>query len=352
MSKRLLFITPIFPQNASEDSVVPFINQFTQQFETNTDVKIDVISLMYPFSSSNYTIGNVTVYPIGSNFKPLFKQIPFLIKAILKGRSLHKRHQFDGVLCFWYRESALVGKALCYWLKIKQVVWMLGQDINKDNKYIGLLRIPRAQLIMMSLQQSNFFYQNHGIKVHKIANVAISRNLFPEFNSFERPFDIIGVGNLGALKNYSLFIDIISLLETKNYNVIIIGEGEELEMLTARSKQLGLSENIRFLGALTHKEVLDYMNKSKVFLHTSKSEGGGTVLQEALYSGCKVVSTIAIEKNQVSDNFYFSTDKQDLANHINRLFRAPFTHGRTEHFKMEDSINVIYNSFYNESKIS
>ena len=241
MSKRLLFITPIFPQNDREDSVVPFISQFSQQFETHTEVQIDVISLMYPFSAKKYTLGNINVYPIGSNFKPFYQQIPFLVQAILKGRSLYKNHHYDGVLCFWYRESALVGKVLSYWLKIKQVVWMLGQDINKDNKYISLLKIPPPQLIMMSLQQSNFFYENHGIRIHKIANVAISKNLFPEFNSFERPFDILGVGNLGALKNYGLFIDIISLLESKNHNIIIIGEGEELEMLIEKTKQMGLN---------------------------------------------------------------------------------------------------------------
>jgi len=347
MSKRLLFISPIFPKNVNEDHVVPFISQFTQQFATTTEIKIDVLSLMYPFSSAKYTLGNVTVYPIGSNFKPIFRQIPFLVKAILKGRSLHKQNKYDGILCFWYRESALVGKALGYLLQIKQVVWMHGQDINKDNKYISLLKIPHQQLVMISLQQSDFFFQNHKIRVRKIANVAVTRSLFPAFNTDERIYDVVGVGNLGALKNYSLFLDIISLLDRNNYNIIIIGDGEEMDMLKEKSKQLGL-ENIHFLGKLTHKEVLDYLNKSKVFLHTSKSEGGATVVQEALYSGCKVVCTIALENKVEGDHFYFSTDKEQLANQVATLLSKPLEHKRIENFKMEDSIKIIYDSFYND----
>jgi glycosyltransferase involved in cell wall biosynthesis len=346
MTKRLLFITPIFPQHSAEDTVVPFISQFTQQFTEDTDVKIDVISLMYPFSTEQYTIGKVTVYPIGSNFKSFLKQIPFLIKAILKGKSLHKQNPYDGVLCFWYRESALVGKVLSRFLKIKQTVWMLGQDINKDNKYIPLLKIPRAQLVMMSLQQSDLFDDYHKIRIEKIANVAITRKLFPVFNSGARQYDILGVGNLGTLKNYTLFVDVISGLKRKNCNAIIIGEGEELAMLKAKVQQLGLSENIRFLGAMPHATVLDYMNQSKIFLHTSKSEGGGTVLQEALYSGCKVVSTIAVENNLETDNFYCSVEKQALADQIDVLLEKPLVHERIENFKMEDSIKIIYDSFY------
>ncbi len=347
MSKRLLFITPIFPKNISEDHVVPFVSQFTKQFEKITDCEIDVISLMYPFTKEKYSLGNINVYPIGSNFKPSFKQIPHLLKAILKGRSLHKRHKYDGILCFWYRESAMVGKALCNLLQIKQVVWMHGQDINKDNKYISLLKIPHQQLVMISLQQSDFFFQNHKIRVPKIADVAVTRDLFPVFNTDERVYDVVGVGNLGALKNYSLFLDIISLLGRNNYKIIIIGDGEEMDMLKEKSKQLGLG-NIHFLGKLTHKEVLDYLNKSKVFLHTSKSEGGATVVQEALYSGCKVVCTIALENKLEGDHFYFNTDKEQLANQVATLLSKPLEHKRIENFKMEDSIKIIYDSFYND----
>jgi glycosyltransferase involved in cell wall biosynthesis len=348
MSKRLLFITPIFPKNIDEDSVVPFISQFTQAFAETTDVHIEVISLMYPFSSKKYSIGEINVYPIGSKFVPFIKQIPFLIKAIFKGKSLFKQNKYDGILCFWYRESALIGWLLSYFLNVKLVVWLLGQDINANNKYIKLLKIPKNQLVLMSRQQSDLFFEYQKIKIDKIANVAITRNLFPELNTNERKIDILGVGNLGALKNYSLFIEIISLLKDKKCNAIIIGDGEEMEMLKSKTQQLGLSNNIEFIGSKSHNEVLDYMNNAKIFLHTSKSEGGGTVLQEALYSGCKLVSTIDIESYTDEESFYFSLEKLKLIERIDALLPRNLIAKRIENFKMEDTIKVIYDSFYKD----
>lgn len=349
MSKRLLFITPIFPKDASEDSVVPFIFQFTKEFTTNTEVKVDVISLMYPFSKTSYSVDGIDVYPIGSRFRKSVRKLPFLFKAIYKGIQLFRKNNYDGVLCFWYRESTFVGKIISGLFKKKLIVWMLGQDINKDNSYIKLLKIPKEKLVMTSLQQSQFFYKNHQIKVDTIGNVAISRQLFPELNKAERKIDVLGVGNLGALKNYSLFIEILSQVQNKNLKAVIIGDGEELEELKAKASELGLSDNIQFAGALSNKEVLNCMNNAKVFLHTSKSEGGATVIQEALYSGCKIVSTIDIEKSEEMDVYYFSTQKEELVSKVNFfLTECPKPTERVERFKMEDTISVIYDSFYKD----
>lgn len=348
MSKRLLFITPIFPKDAAEDTVVPFIIQFTQQFTSDTTVKIDVISLMYPFSKTPYKIGNIDVFPIGSRFKKSVQQLPYLIKAIYKAIRLSRKNKYDGVLCFWYRESALVGKIASYLMRKKLIVWMHGQDINKDNSFISFLKIPKEKLVMLSQQQREFFYQNHQIKVDKIANVAISRAKFPELNNSERKIDVLGVGNLGALKNYSLFIELLSRLKQKNLKTVLIGNGEEMEMLMKKAAKLGLTESVHFTGALSHKEVLEYMKNAKVFMHTSKSEGGGVVLQEALYSGCKVVSTIDIENVEQLDCFYFGTEPNELSAKIDSYLNDGKIPERIEHFKMEDTILVIYNSFYKD----
>ncbi len=348
MSKRLLFITPIFPKNASEDAVVPFIIQFAQKFGAHTNVKIDVISLMYPFTTKHYSIDGIEVYPIGSRFRTSIYKVPYLIRAIYKGSQLCRKNNYDGILCFWYRESALVGKILSSLFRKKLTVWMLGQDINKDNLYLKLLKIPTPQLIMISNQQRQFFYQNHQLKVNTIANVAITRELFPELNMMARNIDVLGVGNLGALKNYTVFIELLADLKSKHLKAAIIGAGEELEMLKEQAFQLGVADNIQFLGSVSHAQVLAQMNNAKVFLHTSKSEGSGTVLHEALYSGCKVVSTIDIEDGERLKSFYFSTHKQELSVAIQRFLADTSTPERVEHFKMEDTVAAIYNRFYSD----
>ncbi|TCP28284.1 glycosyltransferase involved in cell wall biosynthesis [Tenacibaculum skagerrakense] len=351
MSKRLLFITPIFPKKLEEDYVVPFLAQFTYVFAEQTDVVVDVISLAYPFEKIEYKLNNVTVYAIGSKFISPIKQFPFMLRAVYKGVRLHKKNKYDGVLCFWYREAALVGVLLNKLLGLKLRVWFLGQDVQKGNKYIPLLRISPKKLIMISKQQREIFYKNHNIFIDKIANVAFDRKKFPELNKDERPIDIIGVGNIGFIKNYALFLDIIIVLREffPNLRAVICGaDAGQKPLLDKKVQENQLEQNITFTGRISLTEVYDYMNKSRVFLHTSNAEGAGLVLQEALYLGCKVVSTIEVEESdEIKNHFFFSKDTDVLTNNIKEYLNNPFEPVRIERFKMEDTIQCIYESFFN-----
>jgi glycosyltransferase involved in cell wall biosynthesis len=264
----------MFPMDKSEDSIVPFITHFTQQFAAITDIKVDVMSLMFP-QTQKYNFGKVRVYPIGSGYRKSFRILPYLIIAIVRGIQLQRRNNYDGILCFWYRECALIGKVLSRIFNIKLQVWMLDQDVKKENKYINLLKLPKNEIIMISKHQKIIFKEN--FNVNTIANVAIVRSGFPKLNKNERPITILGVGNLSILKNYF-----------DSINAIICG-GDSGDMVNLENKirALNLSGNIKFTGTISHKEVLDFMNNSICVLHTSKFEGSGTILHEALYSGCK-----------------------------------------------------------------
>lgn len=348
-NKRLLFITPIFPKDITQDYVVPFIYQFTDAFSNYTNIQIDVISLMYPFTNEQYQIKNITIYPIGSNFVKPIKQIPYFLKAISKGITLCKKNKYDGILCFWHREAALIGTILSKIFGLKLRVWFHGQDVKKSNKYISLLRLHPKKMIMISAQQRNFFYKDHNIKVATIANVSINKNLFPKLNLEERTIDVLGVGNIGSLKNYTLFVDIIALLQKEfpEINTIICGDdGGEKKALEEKIKHLNLTKNITLVGQKHHNEVLKYMNNTTIFLHTSKFEGAGTVLHEALYSGCKVVSTIEIEDTEEINEFYYSKNLIELKDKIHEFLNSKSTSKRIEKFKIEDTIKVIYDSFY------
>jgi glycosyltransferase involved in cell wall biosynthesis len=344
MQKHFLFIVPMFPKNEEEDHIMPFITQFTKQFAYQKNVKIDIISLLFPIGNSYAVNEQITVYPMGSGYLRTYKFIPFYIKAIRKAIQLNRENKYTGILSFWYRECALIGKFTSLLIRKKQIVWMLGQDVKKDNKFIPFLRIKKQNIVMLSAQQRDLFYKNHGIYIDKIANIAIDRALFPELNKNIRTIDVLGVGNLGAVKNYSFFIDIVAELKTEfpDIKVAICGDGEEREKLLQKIEHLQLQDTIILKGALSHQETLLQMNNSKVFLHTAIAEGAGGVLHEALYSGCSVVSTIAIEDTENLDCFYYSQNKSEIAKKIAYYLKTNIPHPRVEKFKMEDSVNLLF----------
>ncbi len=103
-------------------------------------------------------------------------------------------------------------------------------------------------------------------------------------------FQIISAGRLSIEKNFSLLINAFSLLENKsNIFLTIYGEGPERNALELLIKKLNLEQYVSLPG-YTHN--LDQkLRGSNLFVMTSIWEGFGNVLVEAMYAGCKIIST-------------------------------------------------------------
>lgn len=73
---------------------------------------------------------------------------------------------------------------------------------------------------------------------------------------------------------------------------IIIGMGEMEEKLKSYARKHGLMDRVTFTGAMPPHEVRRYMEQADIFLFTStKGEGWGAVLNEAMNSSCAVVAS-------------------------------------------------------------
>ncbi|MDP0506679.1 MAG: glycosyltransferase [Fusobacterium sp. JB019] len=88
--------------------------------------------------------------------------------------------------------------------------------------------------------------------------------------------------------------DVTTLIRTfKNYlgeeKLYIIGDGEDKKLLENKVKDLKLSNKVIFLGEKENPYI--YMKKARAFILSSKGEGFGLVLVEALYTGTKVISS-------------------------------------------------------------
>ncbi|WP_299211984.1 glycosyltransferase family 4 protein [uncultured Aquimarina sp.] len=347
MKKKLLFITPLFPKNKDDDTIVPFIYQFCNYLDTNfDDLQIDIIALRYPDKKKEYSINSLKIYPVGGGFKTKWNSVLVISKALIKGIKLFGRTDYDGILSFWYSDTAIVGNLLKLIFRVKHFTWLQGQDVKSNNKYLRLFRPTEDQLIVVGKNHQEVLKKHWGMTVKKIANVAVDTNTFPELNIEQRPIDIIGVGNLGALKNYSLFIEIILELKKvfKNINVIICGDGEEKEMLNTKIDSLGLRGNITLMGYVPNKKVRELLNDSKILLHTSQFEGNSMVVQEALYSGCKVISTFPLLERIT--NFFFEDNKASLIKQSTTLLSKNHEAKRVRHFKIEETADVIYSCFF------
>lgn len=65
----------------------------------------------------------------------------------------------------------------------------------------------------------------------------------------------------------------------------VLGEGPELERLQALSLDLGIANQVKFLGLLPREAVLDSLGQSSVLVHPSLHDSGGWVPLEAMAAG-------------------------------------------------------------------
>lgn len=101
---------------------------------------------------------------------------------------------------------------------------------------------------------------------------------------------VIGVGRLTHQKDFvTLLRAFARLRKTRSARLIVLGEGEERDALRGLAIDLGVAGDVDFPGYKTGR--LGYMARARVFVLSSRWEGFGNVLVEALACGVPVVST-------------------------------------------------------------
>lgn len=327
--------------------MVPFIQQFVISFiENHPEVEITIFTLKTPKGTSYFWKG-IKVIPMNISTKNKINQIIDLVKSSIKINRFVQRQNIDGILSFWYQESALLGKIASKLYGVKHYTWLQGQDVFKQNLYFKYFKPKSSQLIALSNFQNNVLAQEFNLKTNNVCPIVVNPGFFPKLNLNERSIDIFGAGSFIPLKNYHLFINVILELKKTypNLNVVLAGNGPlEVELQSSINK-LGLENTITLTGLLSHKETMNYMNNSKIFLHTSKFEGGGMVLYEALYSGCQVISSIPIEKEK--SEFHFCNTKEKMIYNIQQILKKPLKAKRVTVNNIEKSTVTIYQLFFN-----
>ncbi|MDM1765542.1 MULTISPECIES: glycosyltransferase [unclassified Acinetobacter] len=122
----------------------------------------------------------------------------------------------------------------------------------------------------------------------------VSENFFTVNASFESKKNrIISICHLNKNKNSELLIRAFEqvLKSSPNAELVIGGEGDERIKLELLVKELKIEKNVIFLGALTRDQVKEEIQKSALFVVSSKYETFGVVVVEALALGKPVVST-------------------------------------------------------------
>ncbi|MEU4197373.1 glycosyltransferase family 4 protein [Kribbella sp. NPDC026611] len=118
---------------------------------------------------------------------------------------------------------------------------------------------------------------------------AVSRSSATPGRSVPRA-DLITVGRLDSRKNHRYLLEILAAAAARGhrYTLSVVGDGADRQALEARTAELGLADQVTFLGYQPDPRGL--MREHRIYCHTSTTETFGIVLVEAMSEGLPVIA--------------------------------------------------------------
>lgn len=349
----LIILTPGFPKDASDSTCIPPQQVFVKTLqEVAPKLNIIVLSLQYPFFSTEYSWNGIKVISFGNRSDSRFYRKFTGIRVWLILKHLHKQYKIIGVLSFWFGKCAYLGDAFGKKYGLKHCSWILGQDAKSGNKYVKKIKPDAGSLIALSDFILREFKLNYGVQPAQVIPVGVDSRMFLPIEN-KRDIDLLGAGSLIPLKQYDVFLEMVYLLKEFNPGIkaVICGGGIEKMRLVNMAARMGITGNISFLGITPHNEVLALMQRSKILLHTSEYEGFGAVCLEALYAGAHVVSFIKPMKQEIR-NWHYADDKEDMALKLKDLLNHKLHHEHILPYRIEDNARMMLKLFgYNDPAI-
>lgn len=325
----ILVTTTTYPK--SEDDTSPrFVHDLCKGFNKLTNINpivltphskglktkdmldnIPIFRYKYFFEKFELISGNGIVSKIKKN-PFLFLLIPFLMFfQLIAMINIIKNHKIDIILANWIIPQGLVAILVTKVIRknIKIFIISHGGDAKLLNsnfilKIIGSFIIKKAtKTIAVSIYIKKTLLQISNQKIEFAVipmGVDINKFYYSNKKSKEIKYDIIFIGRLEEKKGIKILLDSIYKLYKKGLltNTLIIGSGTLEIPLKKIVKNYKLENIVTFAGALSHKQIIQKMSLSKIFVLPSinltyDSEGLPTVLLEAMSSGLPIITTDA-----------------------------------------------------------
>jgi len=235
--------------------------------------------------------------------------ISFPVCAFKTALRLCKENHYDVIDTHFAVPSGPLGVAISKIKKIPLNLFLHGGDIydpskkHSPHKY-AILRCTISYILKRSnrvIAQSSdtknrvgmYYKCKRDIEIIHLPYdyVAFSENTREKLNLSESKKYLISVGRLVKRKDFGTLIKSLAELKKDNIEILLLGDGPELENLKRFTVQLGLEKRVHFLGFVSEEEKFQYLSVSDIYILSSLHEGFGIVLQEAMQVGLPIVAT-------------------------------------------------------------
>lgn len=256
------------------------------------------------------------------DFKITFGFTPGLLRKIraFKPDLIHFHTQF---ILGW--EAIVLGKLL----KIPRIGTF--HTYIADEGYLKVIGLENFRIFgELGWKYNNFFYEHcehviapsensaielseHGIPSEKITilqnPVVVNSSARIEKEVPKTENIVLYVGRLSAEKELPVCLETVYVVsrELPDVQFIIVGDGPERENLMELAEDLGILNNVTFLGKIEHSALLEsnLFDRAKLFLTASPTETQGITLLEAMNFGLPIVGVDAKWVGELIEDNWF-----------------------------------------------
>jgi glycosyltransferase involved in cell wall biosynthesis len=329
-NKNILVLTPGFPSNEKDYFCIPPLQEYLLKFKSiYPSHKINVITIHYPYAKRKYEWNGIPVISLGGK-NSLIKKPLLWYKIISTVKKMNENYKVDIIHSLWLGECAMTGYYLSKIIDCQHICTLMGQDVKKSNRYLNFSSGNNIKLVALSKNQSEQFYTLTNKTVNEIIHWGIEDQ---PVSVTPRDIDLLAVGSLIPLKNYSMLISMLA---------IFIQSKPEIRCLFAANK--GVEKNLEFTGQLNRDEIFNLMQRSRIFVHPSKFEGSGYVFAEALANGMNIVS-FNVGCAEQNHKWFIATDEEDFIKITDELLFSELDFTPLNLFPIDETISK-YASLY------
>jgi teichuronic acid biosynthesis glycosyltransferase TuaC len=231
---------------------------------------------------------------IGMNVAPLL--LAQAAKPAI-GRLIDEGFDFDLIDAHYFYPDGVAAAMLARHFNKPLVISARGSDITLLPQH----RLPRKMILWAAhradaiitvcnaLRDEMIALGVDGARVTSLRN-GVDLTLFqPTARDPAQPFTLLTVGHLVPVKAQELIVGALPLLP--GVRLVVAGDGPNRAMLEALARQLGVSERVRFLGAVPQAELRAHYGAADALVLASSREGWANVLLEAMACGTPVVAS-------------------------------------------------------------
>ncbi len=236
---------------------------------------------------------------IGMLLTPFFMSISLYFQI----KKLNKQKKIDLIDAHYFYPDGVAVALVNKILKIPFIISARGTDINLIPKY----KLPRKMIlwaakqaqasvtVCKALKDSMIEMGAGSNKIHVFRN-GVDLDLFKLLDKAQcrdkyklHKNTLVSVGHLIERKGHHLIIEAMRFLP--DYQLLIVGGGEEEGALKKLVAQLQLHEQVKFLGEKKQQDLPEIYNAADAMVLASSREGWANVLLESMACGTAVVAT-------------------------------------------------------------